>query len=366
MRDSIYRFLTADAVHSDMIELRFFLLANSLLFIMNIVSFLAMYLNFFVFHYPLLAILDMIIFVTSLLAIIDLKKNRVLKRSIFVATGTLFLFLLAFSYENQSTDFGLIWNIFFPIFTISLLEKKQGLIFTAIFYLLLFSMAYHNIGIWDDGQWNFRSFIRFSGTLLILAYIAYMYKMILNRIDLELELTRKQEAQYLQELYNLSITDPLTGLHNRRRMNEALQEYIHNTQRYQDSFSLILFDIDDFKHVNDNYGHNVGDEVLIMIAKITKNSLRKTDFISRWGGEEFLILLPKTHLEEAANIAEKLRIEIENSIYFENKRVTCSFGVAQYKDGLENSAIVNQADEALYVAKKSGKNRIVKADKKIS
>ena len=359
MKHYVYRFLSADIAPSNFMILRSVMITNALLFITSSVCFLASTLNFTVFHTPILATLDAIAFFISFFAIVDLRKNKILDRAILIGTANLFFLLIAFAYTNESTDFGLIWNIFFPIFTITLMGEKKGLILTGLFFLILFSMAYYNIGIWDHGEWNIRSFVRLSGALVILTYMIYTYETILHHSDLELLKTHEKEAQYLDELRNLSITDPLTGLYNRRRMNELLQEHLENVKRYEDPFSLILFDIDNFKLVNDHFGHNVGDQVLIMIAKITQNSLRKTDFISRWGGEEFLIVLPKTLIEEAVFIAEKLRQEIESATYSPHNKVTCSFGVTQYRDTLEIEEIVNKADNALYQAKNSGKNRVM-------
>ena len=358
MKHRVYSFLSAGETYTDMSVLRTMMLINALLFIMGTIGLLALYLNFAVFHYYKLAILDMIVFITSLAAIIDFKKHKVIDRTVFISVGSLFLFLLAFSYENEGKDFGLIWNIFLPVFAITLMGRRKGIIITGLFYLILFSMAYANIGIWDDGRWNVRSFVRLNGSLIVLALIAYFYRMILNFTDNELQRTHDEEAKYLQELHKLSITDPLTGLFNRRRMNEVLQEQIDYAKRYESSFSLILFDIDNFKHVNDQFGHNVGDQVLVMVSNIAKNLLRKTDSISRWGGEEFLILVPKTQIEEAVFIADKLRSEIENATFSDHNNVTCSFGIAEYKNTMDIEAIVNQTDKALYEAKNSGKNRL--------
>ena len=115
------------------------------------------------------------------------------------------------------------------------------------------------------------------------------------------------------------------------------------------------------KKSNDHYGHNVGDNVLKAIADVVKNTVRKTDYVCRWGGEEFLVLLPKIKQEDACITAEKLRIEIQNIIYPEEFYVTCSFGVAQYREGLVVNDLINNADQALYRVKENGKNFVSEA-----
>jgi len=356
MKQYIYRFLTAGIIPSDVVTTRKLMIANALLFITSTICLLGAYLNFVVFNSPKLAVLDVIAVLISFFVIVDLRRNHVLDRAIITGSGNLFFLFIGFAYTNQSADFSLIWTIFFPIFVITLMGHKKGLLVTGFFYLILLSMAYQGIGIWDNGEWNFRGFLRLVTASAVLVYIVYVYEAILYHSSIELQQTRDKEAKYIENLHLLSVTDPLTGLYTRRRMNEALQEHVDNFKRYQDPFSLILFDIDDFKHINDHFGHNIGDQVLVIIAESTKNTLRKTDYIGRWGGEEFLILLPKTLKEEAASIAEKLRQEMEAAIYPQTSSVTCSFGVAQYSELLDISGIINQADNALYKAKNSGKN----------
>jgi len=330
--------------------------ANAFLSITGIMCFIAVFLNIWLSYSIIVAILDAIACVIAVVTLIDLHRTHTIERANIVGTGNLFFLLTAFVYVSQANEFSLIWTIFFPIFTIPLIGHRKGLIISTIYYCILFLMAYYGIGSWDNGNWSQNSFIRFFLSSTVLTYLVYSYEAAFYHSDLELQRVHEKEVKYIEELHRLSVTDPLTGLYNRRRMNEVMVEYINNAKRYQDSFSLILFDIDDFKHINDHYGHNTGDQVLIKIAEITKDTLRKTDYVGRWGGEEFLILLPKSVNEDAAQIAEKLRREIQNIIFPEAFNVTCSFGLAEYNDQLELDAIVNKADKALYHAKNSGKN----------
>ncbi|BBO80458.1 hypothetical protein DSCO28_10240 [Desulfosarcina ovata subsp. sediminis] len=154
-------------------------------------------------------------------------------------------------------------------------------------------------------------------------------------------------------------TDALTGLNNRMKIDEALENEINRVQRYRSTFSIILLDIDNFKHVNDTYGHLIGDDVLKEVAGLLKANFRKTDVPGRWGGEEFLVILPHQDRRCASGIAEKLRRIIETTNFPDVGRITSSFGVAEYLDRDTPKGIVMRADAALYRAKQQGRNRVV-------
>jgi diguanylate cyclase (GGDEF)-like protein len=156
----------------------------------------------------------------------------------------------------------------------------------------------------------------------------------------------------------LSETDRLTELYNKGKFNEVLQNEIERAKRYKRPLSLIIFDIDHFKKINDTYGHKVGDEVLKELAKLIRKNIRKFDFAARWGGEEFVILAPETDIEGAKNLAEKLRKEVEKHKFLQVNKVTISLGVAQYNFEESPEEFVVRADLALYKAKEGGRNRV--------
>lgn len=158
------------------------------------------------------------------------------------------------------------------------------------------------------------------------------------------------------ELEKLSQTDALTKIYNRRKLDEILIAKLARAERYNQLFSLVLIDIDHFKKVNDTYGHQVGDDVLKAISKLFFDSIRKTDMIGRWGGEEFLIVSLENNYENVLVFAEKLRAIIESHDFPVVGRITCSFGVSYYikSDTLHN--LINRADTALYQAKSAGRN----------
>lgn len=158
----------------------------------------------------------------------------------------------------------------------------------------------------------------------------------------------------------LSITDQLTQLHNRMYLENSFHKEIKRAKRYNHSFAVIMLDIDHFKEVNDTYGHDVGDNVLITISKVLSEHIRETDILGRWGGEEFLILSPHTNNSEAYALAEKLRVTIETYPIDIIGHKSCSFGVSMFDLRDETfKEVVKHADEALYIAKNSGRNCVV-------
>ena len=159
-----------------------------------------------------------------------------------------------------------------------------------------------------------------------------------------------------KEYETMASTDPLTGLYNRFKFSELyLSEYTVMIQRHND-MSIILLDIDFFKSINDTYGHNIGDQVLIQISHALLRTLRSVDIVCRWGGEEFIVLLPTASLDNAVYLAEKLRVYIEGLEIDLVGKLTASFGVSQVKEGDEMKDVIDRADKALYLAKNSGKN----------
>lgn len=168
----------------------------------------------------------------------------------------------------------------------------------------------------------------------------------------------RQDISDKKRIEELSITDRLTGLYNRLKLDEVLSLHVSLAQRHQSIFSTIILDIDKFKSVNDTYGHQVGDTLLQEIAQVLKNNVRLEDIIGRWGGEEFLMVLPNTTHDGAMLLAQKLRKAIEQTAFSTVGTRTSSFGVASYIVGDDTKTIVGRADEALYRAKEGGRNRV--------
>lgn len=163
-------------------------------------------------------------------------------------------------------------------------------------------------------------------------------------------------AQRTQELERLASRDPLTNLLNRREIVRILDIEIERAQRQKTPLSVLMLDLDNFKRINDNFGHQLGDSVLRSSADSFVECSRKTDFVGRIGGEEFLILLPNTSYATALQLAERYRLGIENTT--DKVHYTCSIGVAELQAGEYPDKLMQRADQALYTAKNSGRNKV--------
>ncbi len=175
--------------------------------------------------------------------------------------------------------------------------------------------------------------------------------------------TRLQQAKADREkLERLATFDSLTGLYNRRAVLGRLDELINLASRYKEDFSLSMLDIDHFKKINDHYGHLTGDEVLEEIAVLIRRNIRETDIVGRYGGEEFIIILPKTNLSSAWVVAERLRSIIEKTGMKDSAgnafTITVSQGLVGWERDEDAASLISRADEALYKAKEKGRNRV--------
>jgi len=174
------------------------------------------------------------------------------------------------------------------------------------------------------------------------------------------EAVRRYEM--VTELQRCATTDSLTGLLNRGTMMERLDEEIHRARRYAHPLSIVMVDVDHFKRVNDTWGHQMGDDVLRCVARLLQQSTRDTDFCGRYGGEEFLLVLPETTGEQALVYAERLRVAMEQQAFCpQDLRVTLSGGIAQLLDD-DLPTFIHRADALLYRAKETGRNRIESED----
>jgi diguanylate cyclase (GGDEF)-like protein len=171
---------------------------------------------------------------------------------------------------------------------------------------------------------------------------------------IDISLMTQEKAQLQNKVY----FDNLTNIYNRNKLDEVFEQELEHARRYKTPFSMILIDIDHFKSFNDTYGHLIGDEVLVKLAKTINKITRKTDTFGRWGGEEFIMVLPNTTKENAAIVAEHLRLDVEKIKHPIAGGITASFGVAQYEEGDNEESLYIKSDEALYKAKENGRNRV--------
>jgi diguanylate cyclase (GGDEF)-like protein len=169
------------------------------------------------------------------------------------------------------------------------------------------------------------------------------------------------ESQYHEEIYRLTIIDPLTQLHNKRYLLEFLSREIARASRHERPLALVIMDVDHFKTLNDEYGHVAGDHILRALGRQLASQLRREELAARYGGEEFVFVLPETDLAEARNFAERLRALVEDQLLsFEGQGIqtTASFGVCVLEAVCEPDELIAVADEQLYRAKEAGRNRV--------
>jgi len=308
----------------------------------------------------ILVYFDIFATIVTLLSLYQLvvKKNLTLAASI--STLLIFLFLVFFSYVTKGQNFGLAWTFCFPLFAIPLLGKKKGLSIIILFYLILIPMAYSGIKQWDNGLWDWVSFIRYVLITIIIIFIAYFYESTSQKALKIINLSREKEREYLSILENQSQKDQLTKLYNRRYFDDQFSSEYDKVERYHSTFCLIMIDIDHFKQINDQHGHPVGDKILKQFSEVLLDKTRNSDIVSRWGGEEFMLLLPNTEIASAQNIAEKLRKTTFEYSFTHNIRLSISAGVIEIaNNNLNKREFMYKIDEALYQAKSSGRNKVV-------
>lgn len=164
----------------------------------------------------------------------------------------------------------------------------------------------------------------------------------------------------LEYITHISETDPLTKIYNRIKFMKELNKEISNLKKNKTELSIIMFDIDHFKKINDIYGHDVGDLILIELTCLIKTLISEKDTFTRWGGEEFMILLPNRTLSEITILAENLRDKIEHNNFSKVEKVTCSFGATIFINDLDEiNSFIKRVDNGLYRAKNSGRNKVI-------
>jgi diguanylate cyclase (GGDEF)-like protein len=209
--------------------------------------------------------------------------------------------------------------------------------------------------------------------LVALWFISFLIILIIRFFDYSRERAKeKKKREELEknlraleieksEYERSSKEDPLTGCLNRAGFSSVLMREQENLSKNGRPVSFVMLDIDHFKHINDTYGHQVGDEVLVNLTKLIQGKIRNTDALVRWGGEEFVVLCGDTPIQNAQFLAEKLRIAIENTVLIKQQQVTCSFGIAEMIPDEDPKRLFERADKALYASKEGGRNRVTSA-----
>lgn len=259
-------------------------------------------------------------------------------------------------------NFGLVTGSFY--FTYALKKDKRNDLIPLIFSVFCIICYFINYGIslMIDPMYPVSKEIFVNILYVLNLLLGFIIIIIFNFLFLwEISLKETTLEDQNEALSDMAHKDPLTKLLNRRNMNEILDKSAEDMKLTGKRFSLILGDIDDFKHVNDTYGHDAGDAVLVNVAEIIRSSVRANDAVCRWGGEEFLILINASG-ETASNTAERIRKSIQAStVQYKDQaiKVTMTFGLAEAIPGYKVDALIHQADDKLYIGKNSGKNTVI-------
>ena len=194
-------------------------------------------------------------------------------------------------------------------------------------------------------------------------HISYVREVDLVRVYV-MDITQRKLAE--EELYLLATTDSLTGIANRREFSTILAREVELAKRYGTPVSLAMYDLDYFKLVNDTFGHEAGDHVLQAVTSLVKKNIRAPDIVARWGGEEFMLLMPQSDMGAASNVAEKLRLAIAEHDFDKVGKLTVSFGVTAFELEDDKNSLLKRVDDALYRAKEHGRNRVEALDSKVA
>ncbi len=270
---------------------------------------------------------------------------------ILLMTTLLCLYLLC---TGGSQNTGPMWLFVLPSLIFYILGLFRGFLFTSILFVVVVYITLYPDNVLLHTAYSTIFIERFLGAFFSISFLSVVHEY--SRED-----GRRELLNLSRKLDYLSRKDELTGLSNRRDMFESLRNELGRFERSGKNFSVLIADIDNFKLVNDSYGHECGDHCLKEIARVLTENTQKRDSVARWGGEEFLVFLPETSGQPAKTTAERLRIAIENLVitYEENSvSVTASIGVAEYQPGQTLNALINQADKQLYLAKGKGRNRV--------
>ncbi len=262
--------------------------------------------------------------------------------------------LLAGCYAYRYPGYWSIWYIYlvYPWLVYIMLPGMKGMV------MILLGWLGVGGGWWLSGHGDVTYFYSFTVAYAALSALGFKFTHTIGesfRITIQ---TMNELRQVNEQLEELACLDSLTGALTRWRITQELGDEIIRSERYGRPVSVVLFDLDNFKQINDRYGHPVGDEVLKQTIAMVKNELRHSDRVGRWGGEEFFIVLPETDLAGARNFAERLRRRLSSTRYDRVGTVTASFGVASHTRGETLADLVNRVDTLLYKAKREGKNQV--------
>ena len=296
-----------------------------------------------------------LLFFSSHLILRSKRFTNPYKFSANLVTSSLMLLMIYLVYTGGVNGTGPLWIYIVPPVALFFGGMRKGTRNLGLFVLIISILMFYPNNEWLEASYTFefksRLIYSFLTVSCLFAFYEYVRQNSFRRIQ---EMSQNFERQ--------AMCDPLSGLLNRRGMREKLQSEFDRSQRYKNNLTVMMCDIDHFKAVNDQYGHDKGDEVINSLGTIFKSGLRKQDSLARWGGEEYLFLLPETSGKQGLQLAEKLRCEIAVTQYKQNDKtfsVTVSIGLHQIAATDTINQAITKADTNLYKAKEQGRNRCI-------
>ncbi|WP_339721500.1 diguanylate cyclase [uncultured Paraglaciecola sp.] len=295
------------------------------------------------------------IFFSSHLILRSKRLANPYKASANLVTTSLMLLMVYLVFTGGVNGTGPLWIYIVPPVALFFGGMRKGTRNLGLFFIVISALMFYPNDAWIGTSYTFEFKSRLIFSFLTVSCLFALY-----------EYVRQSSFQRIKEMSQTfekqAMCDPLSGLLNRRGMREKLQNEFDRSQRYKNVLTLMMCDIDHFKVVNDKYGHDKGDEVIKSLGHIFKSGLRKQDSLARWGGEEYLFLLPETNGEQAMQLAEKLRSKIADTQYKHEDKVfsvTISIGLHQITSTETINQAITKADTNLYKAKEQGRNRCI-------
>jgi diguanylate cyclase (GGDEF)-like protein len=273
-------------------------------------------------------------------------RNFAIRVCEFVCLGMFTLYHLGRIYTSlhaAGIDLYLEWSGVYDVCVFMVLQGKKGLAYALFIYMLTLC-----IGVPDFHQTNELDGILTHFFVANIIYIVVLYYF--QRL-----LSASTESTTLRKM---AYQDYLTNIANRRMIDRWIEEEIEKSEENNTTFSIVYFDIDHFKQLNDQFGHHVGDDVLREFADVVKSTIRESDYFGRWGGEEFIIVSPNVPEHETEKLAERLRKTLEKHSFRTVGNLTASFGISSFSKSDLSNTLLHRADHALYVAKNSGRNTV--------
>lgn len=282
------------------------------------------------------------------------KKFNNIELSSSIVLYSLFVLMTYLVYSGGVDNTGPLWIFMVAPVSLFLHGLKRGLIDIAVFVVIISVIMFTPKDLISHPPYSTEFKLRLLYSFLTITFLSALYEYSRDKAY--------RRALELSEKYqHLANYDPLTHLSNRRKMHTILKREQGRAIRNAEPFSIIICDVDHFKNVNDQYGHSAGDEVLVELAKIFTDNIREQDFVARWGGEEFLFILPQTSPSNANIVAQKIQTILQKHIITYQGapiKVTLSMGIEQFDGSRSIDDVINSADKYLYLAKESGRNQI--------